>query len=298
MEQIPHKFLISYCSEGGEPQTISTESCSTTLTGLQPETQYTVTVTVCADPYSGTEEKIASISATFHTSELRIVLLGKAGDGKSSTGNTILGEDVFKVLSSPNSVTNKCEACSRTVNGRKIIVVDTPGFLDATVEDEEEQEIKTEIRKCLSLSSPGPHAFIIVLKTGRLSQGNIEVIQKTLESFKSNVLEHSLIVFTFGEQLKVNDLTIRQFVEARPSQSRLSQKKKEPRKSPLNDIVDKCDGRYYVVDNHCWQEEQEGEYSNRRQIEKLFNTILEMVQSNERGYYTEDQAAGAMGSPV
>ncbi|XP_076119238.1 fibronectin-like isoform X1 [Alosa pseudoharengus] len=44
MEQIPHSFLISYHSEGTEPQTISTESCSTQLTGLQQDTQYTVSV--------------------------------------------------------------------------------------------------------------------------------------------------------------------------------------------------------------------------------------------------------------
>ncbi|XP_076120645.1 fibronectin-like [Alosa pseudoharengus] len=44
MEQIPHSFLISYHSEGTEPQTTSTESCSTTLTDLQPDTQYTISV--------------------------------------------------------------------------------------------------------------------------------------------------------------------------------------------------------------------------------------------------------------
>ncbi|XP_031441009.1 fibronectin-like isoform X2 [Clupea harengus] len=42
--QTPHSFLISYHSEGTEPQTISTNSCSAVITGLKPETGYTVSV--------------------------------------------------------------------------------------------------------------------------------------------------------------------------------------------------------------------------------------------------------------
>ena len=44
MEQTPHSFLVSYQSEGTEPKSISTGSCSTVITGLKPGTEYTVRV--------------------------------------------------------------------------------------------------------------------------------------------------------------------------------------------------------------------------------------------------------------
>ncbi|XP_063049200.1 LOW QUALITY PROTEIN: up-regulator of cell proliferation-like [Engraulis encrasicolus] len=44
MQKTPHSFLVSYQSEGTEPKSISTDSCSTDITGLKPGTDYTVTV--------------------------------------------------------------------------------------------------------------------------------------------------------------------------------------------------------------------------------------------------------------
>uniref|UniRef100_A0A8C1YU80 AIG1-type G domain-containing protein n=1 Tax=Cyprinus carpio TaxID=7962 RepID=A0A8C1YU80_CYPCA len=58
-------------------------------------------------------------------SSIRIVLLGETGVGKSGTGNTILGEKVFRSALRMRSITSECSAAHATVSGRSVSVVDT-----------------------------------------------------------------------------------------------------------------------------------------------------------------------------
>ncbi|MCJ8750309.1 hypothetical protein PDJAM_G00261450, partial [Pangasius djambal] len=141
--------------------------------------------------------------------------------------------------------------------GRKICIVDTPGWDRVSLECTA-KKIKNEITRSVTLCPPGPHALILVLPVNTADGPSLNELKSAIqhmELLSERVWNHTMVLFLCDGD--VEESTIKDHVQK------------------AEKLLEKCRGRHHVMR----QSEPE------TQVHGLLKEIDSMVEENQGDYF-------------
>lgn len=158
-----------------------------------------------------------------------------------------------------------CSLSSVVRFGKKILLVDTPGIFDTDVPNDETQR---EIMKCIGITAPGPHAFILVVNLARFTEEEMKTIDHFVKYFGETVYQYFIVLFTRKDELDSENTSLKSLMSNVPEK--------------LREFIGKCDERVIAFNNKLKGDESDA------QVKELLDMIEKNVQKNGGIFYTNE----------
>ncbi|XP_059178638.1 GTPase IMAP family member 7-like [Physella acuta] len=228
---------------------------------LKHEDKVESTLSLCN---SSTVEKLDKIT---------LALVGKVGNGKSSSANSILGQNLFESSNSASSCTYLTTA-KHVIHGHyEIKVVDTPGVMD--LDDKQEiANLASQLPGMMSVCPKGVHAMLLVLHFGtRYTKEDRQAVSYIKQIFGETIFrDHGIIIMTHGEDFDMDnndeDTTPITFETWCKNQ-----------KGPIEELFKECDNRIVLFYNRNKKKKPDA-------VKQLLNIAFEI---GKKGAYCNEQ---------
>lgn len=205
---------------------------------------------------------IGRASSGRHNNKINTISLFSLRTGKSSLGNTILGEKQFDLcVSSHSTIGDKCKVGFRYFHQQhaKLIVIDTPGFF------RNENDIKQSIQVAFA---NGAYAILLTLSLEfGLTNQEEKILDMLTNIYGNKIYQYIIIVFTGLDRI---DGDIQTFINEQCSSS-------------LKQFLQRCGNRYIAIDNNANINEKNEFVSN---LIELIMQISPMICRNGAGQLT------------
>lgn len=128
--------------------------------------------------------------------------------GKSTAGNFFLNEECFPTEEGFNSCTEECSVGTSIVCGKKVKIIDTPGFFDGLTSTDGSFK---ELSRVLTFAKDGIHAVALVMRYGRFTKACEEALQQL--QLLTGVLPFVFILLTHAKKQGVTTTATAERIE-------------------------------------------------------------------------------------